>query len=210
MTKAFFIKLILVVCSSILTSGSTIACICSEWTEKFIDELWKADFIAVLEIIDRDTLKNYEFEENFTRGRIVNQLKGPKLENEIFIYEAHPFSCNHNISYAIGKTVLVKGYLKPRQSYEFDMIRVGVKKGLRSKVLELSICEKSIVMVENEMAIGHITVDAHKKVNPNEDEVIYNEMEKMPINEVIRIVKNNLRKRTKIPRTQDNTKLFHG
>ena len=202
-----FIKRILVICSPILANGSSLACcMCLESTLKFIDDLRKADFIVVVEMLDRDTLRSYEFEANFTRGRIVNQLKGPKIKSEIFIYEAHAFSCEHNISYAIGKTVLVKGYLEPRHTYEFDMIRAGVKEGSNSKVLVLSICEESIIEVENKMAKGYITVDEYTIVDTNKEEIIYNEIQSLPLNDVIKIVKSHLRKRTKLPLTSANYK----
>src|SRR5688572_25616159 len=94
-------------------------CECASSTSKFMDGLKNYDFVGLIEVVGRDTTKNYDYDNAFTLVKILKQYQGKSIGTSISVVEGQGFECFVSLpNVNIGSRFIVKGSFDKRSEYE--------------------------------------------------------------------------------------------
>jgi len=161
--------------SLLLTSITSYACQCPQGgIYKFVKKLKKADFVAYVEVIGYDDIKDHEFDAKFTILKVTQLFQGSIQDSTVIVLDGGDVDCTHSLHYPIGTKFIIKAMIKSRKEYEFNLNDTPLSisnSDVKDPVLVLSICSETIIQVVDNQAIGFITEDRNKTKNPQSLEV---------------------------------------
>src|SRR4030095_8113174 len=95
------------------------SCECASITTKFIDGLNRYDFVGLVEVIGRDTIKNADYDNSFTIVKVLKQYLGKQVELIIPIVEGTGFECFVSLpNVNVGSRFIIKASFDIRVEYE--------------------------------------------------------------------------------------------
>lgn len=155
MRKLFLLTLIYSCCLIEATFG----CECTNVSYKFMDKIETYSFVAMVEVVGRDTLPKNETsplkEYGFTVVRIINQYSGEPVGKKIKIIEGKGYECFVKLRFKnIGDRFIVKGKIKDVNDYIF----IDWDKQLpQEDIAVLSLCDTHQLSVKDNKVSGWIT-----------------------------------------------------
>lgn len=151
----------------IISLNIGIACTCAKGSYTFMDKIDKYPFVAMVEVIGKDTIRGKPIENinsflhsldyAFTTVRVLNQYSGKYIGNEIKIIDSKGFECFTRLSFKnIGEKFIVKGGIADVNDYVYTDFDKSLPK---EDILVLSLCDTNQLLVEGNEVKGWITLN---------------------------------------------------
>jgi hypothetical protein len=150
----------------LLSVGIAFGCQCTKVSYTFMDKIDRYPFVALVEIIRKDTVKSEKSSNSinldqsynyaFTVVKILKQYSGKNYRQEIRIIDSKGFECFTRIFYRnIGDKFIVKGVIADINEYIFYMD--WDKKLPKEDILVLPICINHQLQFDGNIVSGTIS-----------------------------------------------------
>lgn len=151
----------------LLSVGFVFGCECSKVSHKFMDRIDKYQFVAMVEVIRKDTVRGQQIgnpksfaqsqDYAFTVVKVIKQYSGTYLGGEIRIIDSKGFECFCKLYYKnIGDKFIVKGVLVDINEHLHSDWDKPIPK---EDILVLGLCDTNQLHVDKNEVNGWITVN---------------------------------------------------
>lgn len=127
-------------------------------TYRFVDDLINYEFIGVVEILGKDTVRGDYNSYSLTKVKVITQFSKKYSGQELEIIDAKGSECFVRLWYKdIGDKVAIKGY------FGGLLNQLNIPDSLDRKVLYLDLCDKNQLRIKNNKVYGNITVNKFQR-----------------------------------------------
>lgn len=159
-------SIIAVISLYLLSTEIALGCECTNPSYKFMDGISGYPFVAMVEVIRKDTARGYPMVNSksfnhshdyaFTVVKIIKQYSGSHSGDEIKIIDSKGFECFSSLFYKnIGDKFMVKGFIHDINEHVF---RFWDKPLPKEDILVFPLCDTSQLQFGNNYVTGWITI----------------------------------------------------
>jgi len=165
-------KILLIAILFIVPIGIAFGCCeCTKVSYKFMDRIERAPFVAIVEVIRKDTISGSELGNpnsfaqssgySFTVVKILKQYSGKYFGQEIKIIDSKGLECFTKLFYKnIGDKFIVKGGVADINEYVY---RDWDKQLPNENILVLGLCSTNQLQLDNNNITGWITLKGDQR-----------------------------------------------